>query len=1321
MRALCSAVLLSLLAASGLAQAPYLVTDLRLNPEHGVSSDPSFFGLSLGSAVFFRAPNGNDTDAVWRTDGTAAGTLPVIPLRNGNSSLSSIVLAGNVAYFSVIEPGGARIWKSDGTVAGTVPVTPLGSTAGYLLVSVIGERYFLMTESRRELWVLDGAAPRRLAEIRPGQPRTTSFRPAGNTLYAGTEAGLWKTDGTAAGTVQLTSVGASRLTLFKNRIYFAGIDAAGSELWTTDGTVAGTHTVADLNPGSASTFGTFSSIVALDDRLVFMGVNGELGSSDGTAGGTRILRTGSEPVDFTSLTVLNGTAYFAFNGDGEADGLDLWRSDGTDAGTRKIRDFAPDGVLRFSIVAGATRVYFVAREEATALFQSDGTTEGTRPVIDLSFSGGTVLSTVGDRVFFTYDDGLHGREPWTSDGTAAGTHMIANLAAEAAGSSYPRELVAGDGRLFFVAQSDERDFSIWSTDGSAQETKLAMERDSETGELTPLAALGDTLYVKLRGSELWKIAGEPGTEVLVKDFKPGNIFAQIRSATVIDGRLFLHVEDGSGTEVWTTDGTTQGTVKLTDIPSSAPTGLTALAGEIYTISGNGVLYGLGSTPAETRRIARTEETTSVWAPVIPFQGALYLFAEAQRTSESILWRFSGSPADATVVKRFDTNVIVRPWAATAGERLLFTWQESSSHTNQLWSTDGTPEGTAMLREFFAGPAFTSFTRPVSLGDRVVFGVDDGIHGIEPWVSDGTPEGTLLLRDIHPSDSSQPSEFIVADDVAYFSATDDQLGHELWRTDGTPGGTQLVADLAPGSDSSLPAGMTRVGDVLYFSATTNETGRELWAYPLPPTATVAIDDVRAHDSHVQAAIPVRLTRPSSARVTVRYATADGTAAAGRDYTAVSGTVTFEPGETLKSIAVPLLNDPAPRTIRALTVRLESDDAPVTRPVGAIVIEDADPAADVALSLKASTSYPMLNVTNNGTSGASNVRLCVALIPENVTQYCGEPFELGIGETVSRTVFGSGTAIVAHVTQWERDPDPSNNRLTSLSSGTGSSSLYVMPMTPRAGESGILSVAESFVSGSSTVELTSSDPTVLSVPPSVVIPVSEASASTTFNALKAGTVTITAKMRFGTQSVVVRVAGADETGRNSAVTHLEAFTAWRFGDANTLTAYVNGLSEDGARPTGHVTFFEDDREIGQVPLIEGIAKLILYDPTPGPARRYAAVYSGDANFFDASITLRHTIFIHKDTTFIRAVKVPGTSDVVITLRGIPGYAPTGTVTVTGDGVERPLVPLDDASSSATISGIPDTTRNVAIAYSGDAHYDAATITIPIDIARRRSAGH
>ncbi len=73
--------------------------------------------------------------------------------------------------------------------------------------------------------------------------------------------------------------------------------------------------------------------------------------------------------------------------------------------------------------------------------------------------------------------------------------------------------------------------------------------------------------------------------------------------------------------------------------------------------------------------------------------------------------------------------------------------------------------------------------------------DDGASGRELWRSDGTPEGTALVRDVLPGPgSASPSCLVEADGSLLFVADDGRHGDELWRSDGTEAGTELARDI-----------------------------------------------------------------------------------------------------------------------------------------------------------------------------------------------------------------------------------------------------------------------------------------------------------------------------------------------------------------------------------------------------------------------------------------------------------------------------------------------------------------------------------------------
>ncbi len=78
-------------------------------------------------------------------------------------------------------------------------------------------------------------------------------------------------------------------------------------------------------------------------------------------------------------------------------------------------------------------------------------------------------------------------------------------------------------------------------------------------------------------------------------------------------------------------------------------------------------------------------------------------------------------------------------------------------------------------------------------------------------------------------------------------------------------------------------------------------------PPPPLPSLRINDVRVGERTTTARFTVRLSAASQQTTTVRYATANGTAKAPADYATRRGTLTFLPGQTARTIAVPIRND------------------------------------------------------------------------------------------------------------------------------------------------------------------------------------------------------------------------------------------------------------------------------------------------------------------------------------------------------------------------------------------------------------------------------
>ena len=201
--------------------------------------------------------------------------------------------------------------------------------------------------------------------------------------------------------------------------FVASTPTTGVELWKSDGTVAGTVLVKDIRPGIASSFAGYNFFA-------------------------------------TELTNVNGTLFFTAN-DG-INGFELWKSDGTAAGTVLVKDINPGGgAAGSSFPASLTNVggilFFAANAgiNGSELWKPDGTAAGTVLVKDINLVEGistesessypSYLTNVGGILFFTADDGINGRE--LSDRLRGEKPALKVIHC----SGYTDEVLGGDSRL----------------------------------------------------------------------------------------------------------------------------------------------------------------------------------------------------------------------------------------------------------------------------------------------------------------------------------------------------------------------------------------------------------------------------------------------------------------------------------------------------------------------------------------------------------------------------------------------------------------------------------------------------------------------------------------------------------------------------------------------------------------------------------------------------------------------------------------------------------------------------------------------------------
>jgi ELWxxDGT repeat protein len=385
----------------------------------------------LGDSVFFMGYDSRGWN-LWRHDGINATLFrDFLPNRldpgfGGTPAPSGLIAAGGNLFFTapivrLVDSNGDgvldqevaenRLWRSDGTESGTVPMV-LGelATASGSEQFAVGDFLFFRG------WTASGVN------------------------------GLWKWDGTSPGPVLLKTsidyISDDRQIGVGNRFFWL----EGSQLWTSDGSPGGTLLVKDINPGSTAGIGS----------------------------------------SWTGFCAIGNTIYFT--ADDGSSGSELWKSDGTTAGTVRVADITPGpaGSSINELTAVGTTLFFVRGIE---LWKTDGTAAGTSqvwPVDDGSGEGIGSWHTVGslkgfgNNLFFWGADvhgyGING-ELWKSDGTAAGTVPVTDIW-PGSGSSRPEQLTPWGDSLVFIAEDGTNGAELWAVDPAAPTVTLSVTQAS---------------------------------------------------------------------------------------------------------------------------------------------------------------------------------------------------------------------------------------------------------------------------------------------------------------------------------------------------------------------------------------------------------------------------------------------------------------------------------------------------------------------------------------------------------------------------------------------------------------------------------------------------------------------------------------------------------------------------------------------------------------------------------------------------------------------------------------------------------------------------
>lgn len=433
-----------------------------------------------------------------------------------------------------------KIFKKTLTVLSVIASLVLGKAYGQpVLMKVIptGSTNFTTTEGRLfftsgdSLWTSNGTAASTYFIKKTGEPflNVTNLRLGTfiyfTTLQADGKTALWRTNGTAVNTTKIAAYPTINPLIVYNGALYLGINdgVRGYELWRLNLSNV-LNIVKDINPGGGdglanniiissgtlffpafggpggfniwkSTGSTASTVMAVDLPFTAFGLDltdvngtiffsneytigftnyGELWKSNGTTAGTSIIKSFSDDFvtfQFSQLTEYKDKLYFYLIENTGVDFVSLWSSDGTNLGTVEIKhNIFIDIALSPIFITNNTLVMTASSLFQLPLKKSDGTTPGTIDFYTFSdFFYGSVLESTDKLFFFTDNATVSGVETfdeiYQSDLTTENSNSLRELYGTSFAGSNNIRNAAGNvyftTRLAFSPDPEERKLRLW--------------------------------------------------------------------------------------------------------------------------------------------------------------------------------------------------------------------------------------------------------------------------------------------------------------------------------------------------------------------------------------------------------------------------------------------------------------------------------------------------------------------------------------------------------------------------------------------------------------------------------------------------------------------------------------------------------------------------------------------------------------------------------------------------------------------------------------------------------------------------------------------
>jgi len=633
--------------------------------------------------------------------------------------------------------------------------------------------------------------------------------------------------------------------------------------------------VADLNDGSWTT--RWGGLCGDVDRWPVGALDGFI-FGDKSGGGCRVFTVDVAAGSVTPVSHLGESGagvgeilgrvgeltYFV--GINAATGAELWRTDGSPAGTFELLDSIPgeEGIGWFSwFVAASPYSYFPRHEPETGweLWRTDGTRGGTAMVRDVwpgpehgTLHGGVFRNGI---LFFAADDGVHGPEVWRTDGTSAGTFLLTDFAHES-GYGAPFAFAVLPAAVIFTSATPTGGLELWRTDGTVAGTTEIWS----TGDLLnwdsppPVVQGGRAIFGASKGDgtlELWITDGtaQGTTAVATVPAPAGSSF--VRFVPLGEEEWLFFPDDGvHGAEPWRSDGTPAGTQLVTDVRAGALGSIDPYAWVTTATLDGRLLMTLddGVHGVEPWITDGDAGGTSLVADLVP--GAYSSLPEFLGEQDGValfefdgdLWRSDGMAAGTGLLASFGGIATpTDPSGLTDAGSLIYF--DAHPPVADDWRhparSDGTEGGTFFLAGDLGG--YFGASEFSVLDDGTVVANTEGGEESLIWSSAGEEIRQLTevsypcsVRHYCGLDHAPPS----AGPTALFAKWSLEAGSELWSTDGSLSGTGIFLDLRPGPEEGSPRVIVDAGDEVWFTAVDDAGIESVWrsAGTLPTTEPFA---------------------------------------------------------------------------------------------------------------------------------------------------------------------------------------------------------------------------------------------------------------------------------------------------------------------------------------------------------------------------------------------------------------------------------------------------------------------------------------------------